>query len=213
MSLRKIIEGFSKELEETVKTLEDAISISRKVITLSKQAVMAIHRDRIDEAKNKLEEAANMLKQVETILSPHPDLDINILKIAYQEYAEAKILINVIETELFPGSAELNVPTIPYLLGLADSIGEFRRRALEFLRKGKLTKAERCFQVMDNIYSELVVLENAYSLAPELRHKCDTARHLLEITLGDIATETSRSALEKAIKQLDHRITSVKGEP
>ena len=206
MSLKTIIKGFEKELEEKVQAHEDVVAASRKAITLSKQAVMAVHRDDLEKAREKLVDAQRMLRRVENILSSDRDLFLNIVKVAYQEYAEAEILLRLIETEAYPKPVELNVPTVPYLLGLADAIGEFRRRALESLRKRSLKTAERCLQIMDEIYSEIVVLENAYIVAPELRRKCDVARRLIEITLGDIATEAGRSSLEKSIKQLENRM-------
>ena len=203
MSLKTIIEGFEKELEEKVKAREDAISICRKAIALAKHAVMAVHRDELGGAREKLLEAKKMLKQTDDILVSHKDLSLNIARVAYQEYAEAEILLRLVESDKFPEPEELGVLKIHYILGLADSIGEFRRRALESLRKRNLKVAERCLQIMDEIYSELIVLESAYSLAPELRRKCDVARRIIEATIGDVATETRRSSLEETIQKLE----------
>ena len=208
MSLKTIIEGFEKELDEKVKAREDAVSICRKIITLSKQAVMAVHRDELGKARVKLIEAKKMLGQKDEILHSHRDLSVNIARVAYQEYAEAEIVLRLVETEKFPGPEELGVPKIPYLLGLADSIGEFRRRALESLRGRNLEVAERSLQIMDEIYSELIVLENVYSLAPELRRKCDVTRRIIEITIGDIATETGRSSLRAHRRECGHKFGS-----
>lgn len=206
MSLKIIIEGSKKELEEKLKAREDIFSASRKAITLSKQAVMAVHREEIDDAKGKLVEAQKMLKKIDDIIFIHRDLNLNIAQVAYQEYTEAEIVLRIIGREQFPEPNELNVPIIPYLLGLADSVGEFRREALESLRKGKLKTAEKNLQIMNEIYSELVALEDAYSLAPELRRKCDVARHLIEATTGDIATEKGRRSLEKSIRRLERKM-------
>jgi translin len=103
------------------------------------------------------------------------------------------------------------VPTPQYLLGLADAIGEFRRRALDSLRKRRLRQAEKCLQIMDDIYVELVSLEEAYNVVHELRRKCDIARRLIELTMGEITTEVRRSSLEKSIKLLEKRI-NVEGD-
>jgi len=54
---------------------------------------------------------------------------------AFQEYAEASILLSLIRESRFVGFEELEVPMTSYVLGLADVIGELRRRALESLRK------------------------------------------------------------------------------
>ena len=210
MSLKTIIDSFEKDLEEKVKARDDVVAICRKLITLSKQAVMAVHRDELGKARGKLIEAKKMLGQVDEILLSHRDVSVNIARVARQEYAEAEILLRLVETEKFPGPGELGVPEIPYLLGLADSIGEFRRRALESLRRRNLEVAERSLQIMDEIYSELIVLENISSLAPELRRKCDVARRIIEVTIGDIATETGRSSLERSIEHLEKLIKNTK---
>jgi len=206
MSLKTIINCFENELEEKVKAKESAISAYRRAITCSKQAVMAVHRAELENAKNKLSEAQSTLEQTEAISISHRDLLLSIERVAYQEYAEAAILLKLVETKTFPDPRELNIPTLAYLLGLADAIGEFRRRALEALRQRKLKIAQNCLSIMDEIYSALMVLDNAYVLIPELRHKCDVARRLIEITLGDVTTETRRNSLEKSIVQLEAMI-------
>ncbi len=165
-------------------------------------------RDELDKAKEKLSEAQKTLRHVNDIQQSHPDLVLNISRVAYQEYAEAGVILRLVDAKKFPEPKELNVPTVPYLLGLADSIGEFRRRALESLRQRKLKEAERCLKIMNEIYSELIALEDAYSLTPELRRKCDIARRLIETTVGDITTETGRNALERSIRQLEKRMST-----
>lgn len=195
-----------KELKVTIDARKKAISLFRTVITLSKQAIMALHRYESKIAKEKLESATRNLHQANNILSSLTGLVVGIRLAAYEEYAEAQILWWIIETETFPEPNQLDVPTLPFLLGLADTVGEFRRRALESLRHGKLQCAEQCLQTMDAIYSDLISLENAYVLAPELRRKCDVARRLIELTLGDVATASGRRSLERAIDQLEQRI-------
>ena len=60
---------------------------------------------------------------------------------------------------------------------------------------------------MENIYLELISLEGAYRLIPELRRKCDIARRLIELTMGELSTETRRRSLEKAIYCLEKKIS------
>ncbi len=211
MALKVIIEGFQTELEDEIKAHEEAITAYRKSITASKQAIMAVYRAEMDEAKAKLEDTRKLLWKADEIASPHEDLDLGIRKVAHQEYAEAAVLVKLSESDSYPDTSELGITTIPYLLGLADSIGEFRRLALESLRRKKLKEAERCLRIMNEIYSELMSLENAYTLAPELRRKCDVARHLIELTLGDVSNEAGRISLEKSVKQLEKRMKMESG--
>lgn len=169
---------------------------------------MAIHRSQIDEAKSKLRQAKELIEQMEKNLIPHPDLSANSARVAYQEYVEAQVFLKLTEENRYPNPEELGIPIIPYILGLADSVGEFRRRTLDFLRKGKLRDAEICLRIMEEVYTELISLESAYSIAPELRRKCDIARHVIEATVGDVATETRRISLEKSIRLLEKKIES-----
>jgi len=206
LSLKEIVTSFKKDLQEKEKVREETLSTSRKITLLSKQAVMAVHRHQLDEAKSKLEEAREAIGQMEKILVSHQDLITSSMRVAYQEYAEAQIFLWLVEKRKYPRPSELDIPVIPYLLGLADVVGEFRRRALDFLRKGKLKSAEGYLQIMDEVYTELITLDSAYSVAPELRRKCDIARHVIEATMGDVATETRRIALEKSIRLLEKKI-------
>lgn len=202
-----MINKFRDELERKSKIREDLFSTSRKITFLSKQSIMAIHRDDFTKAKEKLSEAGKLLKKMNELTSIHQELITGSMSIAHQEYAEAQIFLKIVENNTFPTPHEINIPTTEYLLGLADAIGEFRRRALNSLRKNKPNLAETSLQIMENIYSELVSLEGAYRLIPELRRKCDIARRLIELTMGELATETRRRSLEKAIHLLEKKIT------
>ena len=94
------------------------------------------------------------------------------------------------------------MPSIPYVLGLMDVIGELRRRSLDSLRKGDVKTAEKCLEIMEHIYVEITVMDDAYLLVPGLRRKCDIARGVIEITRGDVTMETRRSSLERSIEEL-----------
>jgi translin len=207
LSLKEMINKFRDELERKSTIREDLFSTSRKITFLSKQSIMAIHRDDFSKAKEKLSEAGKLLKKMNELTSIHQELITGSMSIAHQEYAEAQIFLKIVENNTFPTPHEINIPTTEYLLGLADAIGEFRRRALNSLRKNKPNLAETSLQIMENIYSELVSLEGAYRLIPELRRKCDIARRLIELTMGELATETRRRSLEKAIHLLEKKIT------
>jgi translin len=124
------------------------------------------------------------------------------LSAARQEYAEAAIFLKLVEHESFAAPEEVKVPSIDYALGLADVIGECRRLALDALREGDGEKGERCLEIMDEIYVELMSMDEAYMLVPGLRRKCDVARKVIEITRGDITQEIRRSAHEKRLEGL-----------
>jgi translin len=87
------------------------------------------------------------------------------------------------------------------VLGLADAVGELRRLSLDALREGDVKKGEDCLRIMDEIFIELLGLDEAYMLVPGLRHKSDIARRIIETTRGDITQEVRRKSLEEYLKK------------
>ncbi len=122
---------------------------------------------------------------------------------ALQEYSEASIFLTLIEDSRFITPKEINVPSVDYVLGLADVVGEYRRSALDALREGDAEKGEKCLEIMDEIYIELMALDEAYMLVPGLRRKCDVARRIIESTRGDITQEVRRKSLEDYLKRFE----------
>ena len=55
---------------------------------------------------------------------------------------------------------------------------------------------------MDQIFIQLLALDEAYMLVPGLRHKSDTARRIIEATRGDITLEVRRKSLEDLLKEV-----------
>jgi len=92
------------------------------------------------------------------------------------------------------------------VLSLGDVIGELRRRALDLIRRGNVEAAEKTLERMEQIYSELTALDEAYIIVKGLRRKGDVARRLIEITRGDITSEARRSALERSLSKLEQTI-------
>ncbi len=212
MPLKEVMASLLKELEEKTRLLDETHASSRRIILFSKQAVMAMHRHDLTDAEFKLNEAETILRKLETSQSTSPDMRGGPIRTAYQEYTEAKVLLTSVRGEDFPSPNEIGVPTISYVLGLADAIGEFRRAAVDGLGKGEIGKAERYLQLMEEVYQELLPLQDFYPLISELRRKMDVARHLVELTFSDVSSETRRASLEKALRHLEKRIEVNEGE-
>ena len=210
MTLREIIDSFQGELDEKAKVHEEIRAVTRKLIYYSKHGIMAIHRGEIAEAKSKIEQMEQMRKRLDAILDLHREAYTGSVRVAIQEYAEAHILLSLVEQGRYPNSSELKISAISYILGLADSVGEFRRRVLNCLLEGNLEEAERCLNIMKEIYGELISLEKAYVLASELRRKCDVARRIIDATLSDVMLEARSSSLQKTVERLEEKIRDVK---
>ncbi|MEM3041114.1 MAG: hypothetical protein QXG97_03700 [Nitrososphaerota archaeon] len=209
MPFKDVMATLLHEIEEKARVLDEAQAYSRRVVLFSKQAVMAMHRQDLQEAVSKLSEAEKILMELDKLLL---DPSASYVKTAYQEYSEAMILLASIRGEEFPSPRDIGVPTIPYILGLADCIGELRRSALDALRRGEIGVAERRLLLMEEVYSELLPFLDFYPMFSELRRKMDVARHLIELTLGDVSWEQRRGSLERALKLLEKRIVVDKGE-
>lgn len=176
----------------------------RKAMRLSKQAILYTHQDRFQNAKKLLKEAENLLLEIRKLAENHPELVYTgIVDAAMQEYAEARILLNLVEKNQFISPEDVAVTAVAYVLGLADVIGELRRQALDSLRAGDVKRAEHSLRLMEQIYVELMSMNEAYMLVPGLRRKCDLARRVIEATRGDITMEVRRGLLEQSIKRLE----------
>ena len=203
-SLQKVLGNIRKELGEKEKIRENAQKDMRKATSLSKQAILLIHQKRLNEAKKLVEKAKEIISKLNDISAKYPEIVYSgLFNAALQEYSEANIFLKLIEESRFITPKEINVPSVDYVLGLADVIGEYRRMALDALREGKIKKGEKCLRIMDEIYTELMAMDEAYMLVPGLRRKCDSARKIIEATRGDVTQEMRRSTLEKYLKRFE----------
>jgi translin len=207
MSIKTILEEIRKELMEKDKVRETAQKDMRKATRLSKQAILLIHQRKVRDAKKLLGKAGEIISKLNESSAVYPDIIYSgLFNAALQEYSEASILLRLIEEQRFVTPKEINVPSVDYVLGLADVVGEFRRLALDALREGDLKKGEACLQTMDEIYTELMAMDEAYMLVPGLRRKCDVNRRIIEATRGDITQEVRRSSLEQSLRRLEKSV-------
>jgi translin len=176
----------------------------RKATSLSKQAILLIHQKRLKEARKSIEKASKTISKVNDLSVTHPRIIYcGLYSATLQEYSEANIFLNLIQESKFTTPKDINVPSDDYVLGLADVIGEYRRAALDALREGNTKKGEQYLQTMDQIYIELMAMDESYMLVQGLRRKCDVARKIIEITRGDVTQEIRRNELEKHLRQFE----------
>ncbi len=204
VSLKSLLDKIQEELRKKEEIRDEVQRDMRRATRLSKQAILFAHQERFNDARKLLEEAKELFAKLGQVSKDHPDLVYaGLVNAAFEEYAEAHTLFKLITENRFTDPKELDIPAVSYVLGLADVIGELRRRALDLLRKGDVKTAEDCLQRMEHIYVELMAMDDAYLLVPGLRRKCDVARRIIEATRGDITIETRRSSLERSIKELE----------
>jgi len=193
-----------KELKEKNTVRENAKQNMRKATSLSKQSILLIHQRKYDSASRAIENAKDIITELREEANEHPDIIYSgMFSSALQEYAEANILQGLTREARFIKPDEINVPGADYVLGLADVIGEYRRLVLDRLREGDVEKGEAGLQTMEEIYVEIMALDEAYMLVQGLRRKCDVARRIIETTRGDITQEMRRKSLEDYLKKFE----------
>lgn len=157
-------------------------------------------------ANSTLEQAEKTLQEIEKLAVDAPELrSSNGVIVAFQEYVEAITLRKIAQNEGIVSIAESKADHRSYVLGLLDAVGEFRRMALNSLRKGDVGKAEKLLDAMEGIYDDLQTLEHT-SIVPTFRVKMDAARRIIETTRGDVVTEVRRFSLEQALDRLGKKI-------
>ena len=203
-NLKQILDTIRKELREKDKIHEKAQKEMRTMQSYSKQAILLIHQKRIKEAEVLLKKAHKIHINLNHTSTTHPDIIYSgLYSAALQENSEANIFLTLTQENQFITPEKINVPPTDYILGLADVIGEYRRLALDALRVGNAEKGEKHLQTMDEMYTELMAMDESYMLVPGLRRKCDVARKIIEITRGDITQEIRRNALEKHLRKFE----------
>ena len=203
--LKNVLKKVKADLTEKDTIREKAHEDMRKATSLSKQAILLIHQKRFEDAKKSVEKAKKVIADLQDLADECPEIVYaGMFSSALQEYSEAHIFVKLIEESRFIAPEEINVPSADYVLGLADVVGEFRRRSLDALREDDVKKGEECLQTMDEIFIELMALDEAYMLVPGLRRKSDIARRIIEATRGDITQEVRRKSLEDYLKRFEH---------
>jgi translin len=202
-SLESILQEIKNELMQKNKIREETYESMRKATSLSKQAILLIHQKKYAEAEKFIANAEEKISSLQVLSEEYPEIIYGggMFSAALQEYSEARIFLILVRESRFVTPAEINVPSVDYVLGLADVIGEYRRLALDNLREGEVKKAEVCLEIMDQVFIQLLALDEAYMLVPGLRHKSDIARRIIEATRGDVTLEIRRKSLEDYLKK------------
>ena len=97
---------------------------------------------------------------------------------------------------------EIDVEPAIFLNGLAEVVGELRRRTLDTLRQGYSPEVERLLSLMDEIYALLITIDYPDALTNGLRRQTDLARGIVERTRGDVTISLREQRLTQSMKEL-----------
>lgn len=164
------------ELTELEKRQDAIVSSQRECIRNCATSIKEVHSGNLKAAKDCAKAAGDIIAKIKKVDSQLA----NVSAQTYQEYVEAMGLIAIAEGRPVPGAKELGVPLVPYLNGIADLVGELRRRLQIALHKGDKKQAEINYKLMEAIYEQLFLIRFSSSLVGGLRHKVDVARGHLE---------------------------------
>jgi translin len=211
--LEDIANDIRQDFDTRTTARDKALARARQLTRACSLAIRAVHRDDSDGMDEHLTDANKLAQTLTTDLVDHPDLFFaGYTQDALKEYAEANITCALIRNQALQTPDELGVNNATYLNGLAEVVGELRRRILDILRHGYSEEAERLLGYMDEIYSVLVTIDYPDAITNGLRRKTDIARSIIEKTRGDITFSLRGEHLEQAIERLSGQLNGKQAE-
>ena len=195
-NVKSSLKGISKSLLASNESREFLIKNTRDVVILCSHSIIAAHKGDLKLARQKVKKAEAVLKVNQKkaknnfrkyIITPE------------QEFVEAHSFLAIVENKEIPSLKSLKVSEEAYILGLLDCIGELKRFVLDNIRNGELKKADRIFNVMENLYQTLYPFAMYDKIVREARRKLDVNRILVEETRAVITEEIRRNHFVKAL--------------
>lgn len=205
----KIAETTRKIFEERTAVRDQALIQARQLTRLCALTIRAIHRSESQSAHELLDEAYELVQKMRTDLQKYPDLYFaGYTQDAIKEFSEASCTCAIIENTVLPAPEELGIEYNTYLNGLAECIGELRRRCLDILRQGYSEEAERLLAAMDEIYDFLVTMDYPDAVTNGLRRQTDLVRGIIERTRADLTLSQREQHLQDALSDFSQRFST-----
>jgi translin len=210
--LESIAERIRQNFDLRTAKRDEALKQARQLTRACSLAIRAVHRDDRESMEETLTEAQNLADKLRDELKTYPDLFFaGYTQDALKEFVEANVTCALIQNQALQTPEELGVEEATYLNGLAEVVGELRRRTLDILRSGYSEEAERLLGHMDEIYSVLVTMDYPDAITNGLRRQTDLARGILEKTRGDVTFSLRGAQLAEAIRNLSTQLNN--GQP
>ncbi|HVM71781.1 MAG TPA: haloacid dehalogenase [Anaerolineales bacterium] len=205
------LENIADEIRQTFDamtvTRDRALTQARALTRACALSIRAVHRDETEVMLAHLAEARQLAGALHTDLAEYPALFYaGYTQDSLKEFAEASITCALIRHEPLPTPDELDLPPHTYMNGLAESVGEMRRRCLDMLRQDNSAEAERLLGYMDDIYSILVTMDYPDAITNGLRRQTDIIRAIIERTRGDVTFSLRGEKLEHSIARLSEHL-------
>ena len=208
--INEIAAEIQQDFEAKDKAREIGLSLSREVVRTCGTAIRHTHRGDIDKAAKLLEDARGALEDIDLQLADHPDIYYSgFVEHAQQEFVECAVVHQLLTKEnnndTLPSPQELGVTYAAYLNGLGDVVGELRRHILDLIRQDMPQDGDQFLDIMDDMYSTLMMFDYPDAITRGLRRKSDVARSLIERTRGDLTNAIRQQKLEQTMKKFESR--------
>jgi translin len=206
-NLQIIIDQINQVFEAKSAVRDRTLQRSRELIRHCANSIRATHRADDAEAQSLLQAAQKIATEMVSEAQQYQDVyHAGYTQDALKEYAEAHLTRAIVLDEPLPTPESLNIEYAAYLNGLAEAAGELRRFALDGLRQGKVTEAEKILTRMDDIYSVLITVDFPDAITSGLRRTTDMVRGVLERTRGDVTTAVRQEAMMAALEKFEQQI-------
>jgi translin len=201
-----ITEKARQIFDERTGARDRALVQARQLTRLCAHTIRAIHRSESQSAHELLNEAHQLVQQIQKDLVDFPDLYFaGYTQDAIKEFSEASLTCAIIEKSNLPTPEDLGIEYNTYINGLAECIGELRRRCLDILRQGYSEDAERLLTAMDDIYNFLVTMDYPDAVTNGLRRQTDLVRGIIERTRADLTMSLREQHLQEALLEFEKR--------
>jgi len=199
-TLEDIAERIRHAFDATTAARDKALTQARTLTRHCAHAIRAVHRQERKKATKELDQARDLADSLRSGLRDYPNLYFaGYTQDALKEYAEANLVVALLDNGKLPSPEDLGLEVSTYLKGLAEAVGELRRSCLDILRGGQTEEAERLLQNMDDIYAVLVTMDYPNAVTGGLRRLTDICRSIIERTRGDITISLRQESLEQTI--------------
>ena len=205
--LEKIADQIRQKFDLRNAKRDQALAQARQLTRACSLAIRAVHRDDKEAMQVHLAEARALADTLRQELVTYPDLFYaGYTQDSLKEFVEASVTCALIQNQPLQTPEELAVEEATYLNGLAEVVGELRRRTLDILRHGYSQEAERLLGHMDEIYSVLVTMDYPDAITGGLRRQTDVARSIIEKTRGDVTFSLREDHLAQAIRRFSRQL-------
>src|SRR5215208_4266351 len=209
--LESIADRIRQKFDLRTAKRDEALKKARQLTRACSLAIRGVHRDDKEAMETNLAEAQKLADKLRDELKGYPDLYYaGYTQDSLKEFVEANVTCALIQSQPLLTPEDLGVEDATYLNGLAEVVGELRRRTLDILRTGYSQEAERLLGHMDEIYSVLVTMDYPDAITNGLRRQTDLARGIIEKTRGDITVSLRGEHLTQAIQKLSSQLNGKK---